>query len=131
LLVARLAFDLPFAEAFEVDFLADGFAAADFELPFVFFEPERDFELLRLAVFFCVVWAILTLLSVESFRRAAYPRVAPVKPRENWRSANRPCRRVAALCRRGQRSQVRLMLQRQLHVAARDLCLARDPSRHA
>ena len=73
LLVARLACDFPFGEAFEVDFFAVDFAAADFELPFVLF-AERDFEPLRvLAVFFCVVWAIMTLLSLESFRRATYP----------------------------------------------------------
>ena len=63
MLVARFACDFPFVDAF-VDFLAVDFAAVDFELPFELLEPERDFELLRLfAVFFCVVWAILTLLS--------------------------------------------------------------------
>ena len=64
LLVARLACDFPFEDAFAVDLLADGFAAADFELPFELFDVELAFEPLRLlAVFFCVVWAIMTLLS--------------------------------------------------------------------
>jgi len=78
LLVARLACDFPFDDAFDAVFLAGDFAAADFELPF--FDAVRDFVVLRLVVLFCFVWAIMTLLSMESFRGAAYPGRKAVKP---------------------------------------------------
>jgi hypothetical protein len=96
-----------------VDFLADDFAAADFEFPFVLFEPELDLELLRLlAGFFCCVWAILTLLSVESFRRAAYPRRKPSNPPVTAASTIRLTRRAAGPCRQGPRSRDQLKPQR-------------------
>jgi hypothetical protein len=83
-------------EAFEVDFFAVvldavGFDAVDFELPF--FDAERDFEVLRLLELFCFVWAILTLLSMESFRGANYPRRNAVKPRgKRCRYSSESCR---------------------------------------